>query len=47
MGLTFKDVLGKEFTVYDVSSSGSIRKYENVTIEKEQIKHMCKPILKI
>ena len=40
MGLTFKDVLGKEFTVYDVSSSGSIRKYENVTIEKVKTKHM-------
>ena len=45
MGLTFKDVLGKEFTVYDVSSSGSIKKYENVTIEKEQIEHMCNPTL--
>lgn len=38
MGLTFKDVLGKEFTVYDVSSSGSISKYENVTIEKVNTK---------
>ena len=46
MGLTFKDVLGKRFTVYDVSSSGSISKYENVTIEKVKTKHMCKPILK-
>lgn len=38
MELTFKDVLGKEFTVYDVSSSGSISKYENVTIEKVNTK---------
>jgi hypothetical protein len=45
MGLTFRDVLGKEFTVYDVSSSGSISKYENVTIEKVKIKHMCSPTL--
>lgn len=42
MELTFKDVLGKEFTVYDVSSNGSISKYENVTIEKGQTRHMCK-----
>lgn len=45
MGLTFKDVLGKQFTVYDVSSSGSISKYENVTIEKVKTKHMCSPTL--
>ena len=40
MGLTFKDVLGKEFTVYDVSSSGSISKYENVTIRKMKTRNL-------
>ena len=45
MGLTFKDVLDKRFTVYDVSSSGSISKYENVTIEKVRTNHMCSPTL--
>lgn len=35
--LKFKDVLDKKFTVYDVSSSGSISKYENVSLRKMKI----------
>jgi len=35
--LTFADVLDKPFTVYDVSKSGSIAKYENVRLQKRKI----------
>jgi len=35
--LTFADVLDKPFTVYDVSRSGSIAKYENVRLQKRKI----------
>ena len=38
--LTFADVLDKPFTVYDVSRSGSIAKYEGVKLNKRKIHHM-------
>lgn len=38
--LKFKDVLDKEFTVYEVSSSGSIGKYENVSLRKVKIRNL-------
>jgi hypothetical protein len=38
--LTFADVLDKPFTIYDVSRSGSIAKYENVRLQKRKIHSM-------